>query len=144
MSLLLASACGSDVIWNNTVPLPDAGWNNLHSIEFHFLPEDSMMLHKYSSGEVILYIRYNRDCRDRVIQLLLEQESLSSALQSDTLTVQLFDENGEPYGEGLIGVYEKNINLGRLPLREGMRIAVTPISSKPLKGLTSATLIIHR
>lgn len=144
MSLLLASACGSDVIWNNTVPIPDEGWNNLHSIEFHFLPEDSMMLQKYNSGEVTLYIRYNRDCRDRGIQLLLEQESLYSALQSDTLTVQLFDENGEPSGDGFIGVYEKCVNLGRLPLHEGMRVSVTPISSGALKGLTSATLIIRR
>lgn len=140
ISLLLAQACGSDVVWNKTSTLPSSGWEPCRTVEFAMEPQDSILWQTKAPFTATLNLRYTRDCPLASVRLMIERESLDAILPPDTVTVALFDDdNGNA-----MGVLQKSVTIfSDSAIRPMMRIAVTPLEPAPVKGITHATLIIR-
>lgn len=152
--------CTDNVAWCETIPVDESGWSGMETIEFALQPTDSMIWMGGDRYNAILSLRYTDKCRNNVVRLRLERESLDSICLPDTVTVTLFNPDGTPapdrrpnelkerfyQGKGLsLGIYEKNINILSGSRIEPMyRVAVTPVSTTPLTGITGVTMIISR
>ncbi len=107
-----------------------------------------------------LSLRYSDKCPERMVKLIVEKESLDGIARPDTILVTLFNEDGTPAndrmentginsvyrGKGLnLGIYEKSVILGRdTPIPPMMRIAITPASSVPIRGISHLTLLLSK
>ncbi|MDE6294565.1 MAG: hypothetical protein K2M03_00710 [Muribaculaceae bacterium] len=160
VALLLSGGCTDNVAWCETIPVNEAGWSDMETIEFALQPSDSMIWMGDDRYDATLSLRYTDRCRENEVRLLLERESLDSICRPDTILVTLFNKDGTPaqdrqpnelkerfyQGEGLsLGIYEKQIELLHHSRIEPMyRVALTPLGTTPLTGISNVTMIISR
>ncbi|MDE5774221.1 MAG: hypothetical protein K2H86_07175 [Muribaculaceae bacterium] len=160
LMVCLTSCNPNNVVWCETNATDPDGWSSLQSIEFALQPQDSALWLEQRPVTTTLSLRYTEECPERIVRLRIERESLDSICPPDTITLELFNEDGSPnndrndnhlrgsiyHGHGLsLGVYEKRVILSRservAPL---MRIAVTPISAEPIRGVSHLTLLMQQ
>lgn len=155
----LTSCNPNNVVWCETNATDPEGWTSLQSLEFALQPKDSALWLERHPVTTTLCFRYSEKCPKRILRLQIERESLDSICRPDTITVELFNEDGTPNndrndnnlrgsiyrGRGLsLGVYEKRVILSQREIvAPMMRIAVTPLSTAPILGVSHVTVLMQ-
>lgn len=114
--------------------------------EYEFFPEEADSLLDLSIPyDVIVAVRYTNRCASRSVILNIEEFSLNQEHPDSTISdIHLFDEEGQPLGQGNYGIFEVTDTIRkayRVP--EGYTLSVsTPLPSSATVGIRAIGLIL--
>lgn len=156
------SSCKHDVAWTHTESIPEDGWTSEHPVVFQldpkaYEPEENRFVKMTSQavgdtlprlkGEfrAMLSLRYKDDCNASSLRIVIENASLPTGIHTDTISVTLFDKEGNPTGRGRFGLNEV---VHPLPIpftvTEGTTLTLSPLDyHTPVTGLLSTTLTLR-
>lgn len=134
----------SGVRYAEFVDIPSGGIPSGWVYDFNPADADSTLC---TSGplDVILVLRYARDCASRQVILDIEQTSLAQARpDSARVTVSLFGNDGKPLGNGTYGIYEIQDTVARnVSVTDGYQISLSsPLPSSSTAGIKSVGIVL--
>jgi gliding motility-associated lipoprotein GldH len=102
--LLVSVSCNKNVIFTDSVTMPEKIWNLDNIPEFIFPVSDTI-----TSADVYFSIRTGSKYPYRNIYLFVTASSPDGKIISDTLEYELADEKGNWYGKGPGDIHELNL-----------------------------------
>jgi gliding motility-associated lipoprotein GldH len=138
-----AASCGRNVVFTDSLPVPDREWATDNSASFSFNVEDTV-----NSNNIFLVLRTGSAYPYRNIWLFVTTTSPGGSSLSDTLMYDLADEKGNWYGKGFGDIHELKLpyrlnvffpHIGdyHISIRHGMR-------NPGLKGVYDVGLRVER
>lgn len=97
-----------NVVYSSFSSIDADGWDPVESFEFSPFPADSATAFNYSY-DVRVMVRYDRSATNRKLPLIVEQSVDDAAFRRDSVVFTLFDSEGNPSGDGSLGIYEKEL-----------------------------------
>jgi gliding motility-associated lipoprotein GldH len=104
MSLVLLSSCNSNVVYTDSMEMPDRTWKLLDIPAFKIPVTDTL-----KSNNVFFTIRTGSSYPFRNIYLFVTTISPDGKSITDTLQYNLADEKGKWYGKGFGDIHELNL-----------------------------------
>lgn len=99
--LILTSSCGRDIVFTDSLEMPEATWNLENVSEFDIVISDTV-----TSNDIFFTIRTGTSYPYRNIYLFVTTTSPDEKSLTDTLQYYLADEKGKWYGKGFGDVKE--------------------------------------
>jgi gliding motility-associated lipoprotein GldH len=103
-SLVLLSSCNSNVVYTNSLEMPEKTWGLLNIQAFKIPITDTI-----NSNNIIFNIRTGSSYPFRNIYLFVTTTSPDGKSITDTLQYNLADEKGKWYGKGFGDIHELNL-----------------------------------
>jgi gliding motility-associated lipoprotein GldH len=103
-SLILLPSCNRNVVYTDSVVMPEKTWNLLNIPVFNILITDTL-----NSNNVIFNIRTGSSYPFRNIYLFVTTTSPNGKSITDTLQYNLADEKGKWYGKGFGDIHELDL-----------------------------------
>jgi gliding motility-associated lipoprotein GldH len=103
-SLILLTACNSNVVYTDSITMPDNNWGLMNIHTFKVPVNDTI-----NSNNIFFTIRTGSSYPYRNIYLFTTTTSPDGRIITDTLQYNLADEKGKWYGKGFGDVHELNL-----------------------------------
>jgi gliding motility-associated lipoprotein GldH len=107
----LCTVCSTNAVFDETVALPDEGWNFKKPVEFTFPITDTT-----DQYDILLHLRNNKNYDYSNLWLYLQTTAPGGAIQRDTLELLLADGTGKWLGKGT-----RSINTMLVPYLQSVR-----------------------
>lgn len=147
VSLIATTGCRETdrYVYSEFAEIGDDGWDPVRTISFSPMPFDSAS----SAGlplQVILYVRYDSECHNSMLPVLVEQEMREMPFRRDSVFIKLFDSEGRHTGHGTLGVYEKSVVINEAVVIDSVyRVNLRPLLNKEdSRGILSAGVALRR
>lgn len=146
--------CGI-VAATSCVEIPEAHFSRFADIpeegvpqgwEFVFNPTESDSAGVISGPhDIVVATRYTKECPSRSIILRIEEFSLAHTTP-DTATVEipLFDDEGNPLGRGIYGIYEISDTIRKgITVADGYSVALSsPLPAEETRGIKALGIVV--
>ena len=140
---LMAASCGKNVVFTDSLPVPDRVWTLDNSASFSFTVEDTV-----NSNNIFFILRTGSAYPYRNIWLFVTTSAPGGGSITDTLSYDLADENGNWYGKGFGDIHELKLPY-RLnvffPHTGNYRVSIShAMRNAALKGVCDVGLRVER
>jgi len=126
---IIVASCGRNVVFTDSLPVPDRVWTPDNTASFSFSVEDTI-----NSNNIFVVLRTGSAYPFRNIWLFVTTTAPGGSSITDTLTYDLADEKGNWYGKGFGDIHELKLPYRldvffpeageyRISIRHGMRNA---------------------
>lgn len=126
LSILCACQRVENVAYSHYVALADGGWDPETHIDFHPWPMDSLGTdHLY---DMQVAVRFIPGKAPRKLPLVVIYETENSE-DTDTISIPLLDDEGEPLGKKLLTTFEVETTLKEnFKLSPGLTVEISPLT----------------
>ena len=92
-SLWMLSSCQSNVLYSDTINIPDASWEDAQKISFEFDVEDSTTLY-----QLVARLKHNTDYAYENLYVNIRTVYSNGKIVEDPLSLEMADKSGQWYG----------------------------------------------
>lgn len=161
--ILGAGGCRNDIAWCETQKISPDGWLPSDIVEFNLdpaayepKPENRFAeITARAVGDTLprwlgtyratLAVRFLDYCNVSTLDLVAEKAGLDEPIVADTISIPLYNNDGNAVGNGRFGISEAKYEIRNFTIADGTTFSLRPIDySDTIVGISDITLLLHK